>query len=261
MSQEKKTRRLTHDEFVERLRARHGNAYTSLTRYVRTTEKMQFRHDEDGCEHIFEMRPNDILNGQTCPKCAMARRREAKAKRRLGLEEFSERIAASDVGKKWKLVDNQEYVDNKKSYRIQCTKCNQEVLMSPVNFAQGRRCPRRCHGGLSRGARAVKDWLDTRRYTYQMEFKFPDCRHQRTLSFDFAVFVEGKIFLIEYDGELHDRSRFSGPESQSVEACQIRDAIKDQYCQTNSIPLLRIDYIELAEGTVTQKLSSFLPLI
>ena len=254
-------RRLTHEQFLERLRTKHGSAYTVMTPYVQTNVKVQFRHEENGCGHIFEMRPNDILGGQMCPKCAMERRRASKAGKRLGLSAFAIRIAESDVGRKWALVEDQQYVDNKTSYRIRCSDCHQEVVMSPVNFAQGRRCPRRCHGGLSRGAQAVKAWLDFNHYTYQMEFSFSDCRHQRTLRFDFAVFVEGKIFLIEYDGELHDRSRFSGPPSQSVEACMTRDAVKDRYCEEKAIPLLRIDYTELAKDVVSQKLRGFLPPI
>ena len=252
-------RKLTHEQFLERLHNKHGDAYIALSEYVKTTEKVLFRHNENECGHEFQMRPNDILSGQTCPKCAMERRRESKKERRIGLEQFSQRIAESDIGRKWKLSPDQEYIDNKTSYRIQCSECKQEVLMSVVNFAQGRRCPQRCRGGLSKGAIAVKQWLEKNQYSFQMEYSFDDCVHRRRLRFDFAVILNGKVFLIEYDGELHFHTRFNGPASSSLREVMIRDRIKNEYCEKNSIPLLRIDHTDLEDNVFADKLMGFLP--
>ena len=71
-------------------------------------------------------------------------------------------------------------------------------------------------------------------------FKFAN-GHNAT--FDF--FVNNK-YLIEYDGETHYQSNAHGWHTlERLEKQQERDAIKNQWCRENDIPLIRIPYTHL----------------
>ena len=60
------------------------------------------------------------------------------------------------------------------------------------------------------------------------------------MEFDFKLEDEnGKIILIEYDGEFHYSSIYG---KEKLEVQQIRDKIKDEYCKNNDIDLYRISY-------------------
>ena len=69
--------------------------------------------------------------------------------------------------------------------------------------------------------------------------------------FDFAIFSQESVllYLIEYDGEQHFKDRrdtksFWG-NLESFEQRQERDNLKNQWCQENNIPLIRIPYTHL----------------
>ena len=73
---------------------------------------------------------------------------------------------------------------------------------------------------------------------YKREFKFSDCRgKKRMLPFDFCLNYDStNKLLIEVDGARHYK-----PEFKEVQA---NDKIKNYYCQSKNIPLLRIPYWE-----------------
>ena len=74
---------------------------------------------------------------------------------------------------------------------------------------------------------------------------FEDCRNIEPLRFDFAVFYDVEktklAFMYEYDGEYHYLP-IEGKKKLKYQ--QKLDNIKNQYCQQNNIPLLRIPYWE-----------------
>jgi hypothetical protein len=102
-----------------------------------------------------------------------------------------------------------------------------------------RNCPK-C--SESKGECKINKYLIDKKFNFEREFKFDDCKYKRHLPFDFVVFDDlNKIkFIIEYDGILHFQDKYKKP--KEFEIHQRRDLIKTNYCITNNIPLLRIPY-------------------
>lgn len=95
---------------------------------------------------------------------------------------------------------------------------------------------------LSSRERAISNILDDMNLTYEKQKRFPDCKYKYTLPFDFAVYYNDNMFLIEYDGQQHFKAvDFFDGEKGYIETHQ-RDMIKSQYCMEHNIPLLRLNY-------------------
>ena len=54
-------RKLTNDEFLEKLKQKHGNDYTPLEEYKGATTKIKVKHEE--CGRILTMSPDGLYNG------------------------------------------------------------------------------------------------------------------------------------------------------------------------------------------------------
>lgn len=84
------------------------------------------------------------------------------------------------------------------------------------------------------------------------EFRFSETKI-KNFRFDFAIFSNEKLIgLIEFDGEHHYRPvKYGGCTVEEAikqhKQQQIRDKQKNDFCQKNSIPLLRIPYWEEKE--------------
>lgn len=63
----------------------------------------------------------------------------------------------------------------------------------------------------------------------------------RPLPFDFGILVNGKELLIEFDGEQHEKpiKYFGG--IKKAQEIKLYDQIKNDYCEKNNIPLLRLN--------------------
>lgn len=75
------------------------------------------------------------------------------------------------------------------------------------------------------------------------EYSFSDLKNKRVLRFDFAIIDNNKVIrLIEFDGIQHfeEQSFFT----HDLESTQKNDRIKNEYCKSNNIPLVRIPYWE-----------------
>lgn len=85
---------------------------------------------------------------------------------------------------------------------------------------------------------------------YTKEKYFDDLRNDKTnkvLKFDFAIKEKNKVLgLIEVDGIQHYKSIKFFDKKSSFEDRQYRDLLKNQYCEKNNIPLLRIKYDEFS---------------
>lgn len=79
---------------------------------------------------------------------------------------------------------------------------------------------------------------------YIKQYSFDDCVYKYKLKFDFAILDNdgNVIYIIENDGKQHYESveYFGGQEG--FESTQIRDEIKNEYCKSHNIPLLRLPY-------------------
>ena len=80
---------------------------------------------------------------------------------------------------------------------------------------------------------------------FKTQYTFDDCRFpdtNRLAYFDYAIFDENNKLqmLIEYDGSQHEFGW--GQKKESLEKIQEKDKIKEEYCKSKNISLVRISY-------------------
>jgi hypothetical protein len=142
------------------------------------------------------------------------------------------------------LVDTWETFFKHGKATVKCIKCNQ-IFKKKIAAAKTTGCLI-CASGISEGEETIAKYLNEVGISYKREYKFKDCKDKNLLPFDFALFDKDKvILLIEFDGRQHFESieYFGG--KKKLEEQQKRDDIKNNYCLTNGIPLLRIHYKKL----------------
>lgn len=90
--------------------------------------------------------------------------------------------------------------------------------------------------------------LNNRNIAHRQQVTFNDCKNVAHLRFDFGLYCEDKLLLVELHGDQHYRpvKRLTGNLAKSsldaYAALVYRDNIKRQYCIDNNIPLLEIAY-------------------
>lgn len=163
------------------------------------------------------------------------------------------RVSNPLLSTEWIVEDNGFHLPDsitrtsKDRYWWLCKKCNTKVFQSPnervkypildENFS----CEF-CH--LSKGAKKVYSLLKEFNLNFKMEYMYEDLVGVAggLLRFDFAIFdiEENVVTLIEYDGGYHDKKYNQCP--ISYEYISHHDKLKDEYCNENDIPLLRIHH-------------------
>lgn len=139
-----------------------------------------------------------------------------------------------------------EYINAKTPLEFICNNGHKHQ-MTWTHFDQGERCAK-CIS--NRGIDACTIYLDQIDVSYELEYKFPDCKNIRPLPFDIYV---NKTFLLERDGKHHffPADWFGGIDAFITQT--ERDNIKTMYCINNNIPLLRISYKELKQTPILIK--------
>ena len=133
--------------------------------------------------------------------------------------------------------DKVNYITGRKKVIITCP-THGDFTQQPrdhVNRKQG--CPV-C--SESKGERAIRILLKKLNIDFDPEKKFCDLRHKNCLFFDF--YLPDYNCCIEFDGEQHFSpfDIFGGEEAFKI--IQIKDKMKNEYCENNDIRLLRITY-------------------
>lgn len=157
-------------------------------------------------------------------------------------EEFS--AIFNDMWKsEYELLVPFDPADERVSLRhIPCGRLDYKLVSSLLKGHGCRRCSNR---GESKAVVEIARILEEMGLSYEMEVRFPDCKRERVLPFDFGIYERGNLkFLIEYDGEHHYRPMYRRDGERRLKLVQERDAIKSAYCETKSIPLLRIKFTE-----------------
>jgi len=89
----------------------------------------------------------------------------------------------------------------------------------------------------SKGETLIAQLLQQHQINFLREYSFKDCcGDSRKLHFDFFI---NNHYLLEYDGEQHFYAGFG---KDSFERTQKYDKIKNEYCKSHNIPLIRIPY-------------------
>lgn len=179
---------------------------------------------------IYTQELSEFLRGRGCSKCA-------SESHRITREEAQARI--DSIHGKNRYVIGNDYAGTSTHCSIQCTKCNRVNLMKPEWVISGNRCS--CETE-SRGESFLNDFFDYMDLRYEKQIKFPNCKNENLLPFDFRVWTPGgnQFFLLEFDGIQHFREIPWWGGKEALAGVQRRDKIKNKFCEKNKIFLIRI---------------------
>lgn len=139
---------------------------------------------------------------------------------------------------------------------FQC-KCGNTYWSNFQNWILERRvlCPI-CRKSISTYEQKVEKYLNEKLIPYERQYKFDDCIYKRKLPFDF--YIKSLNCCIEVDGEQHfiDIPKFENRDNLNTR--KMRDNIKNEYCKTNNIPLLRIPYWEFKNDNYKTIIDNFI---
>jgi len=233
--------KFTDEKFQELAHEVHGDTYTYSGDYADMFTLIDIECELHG---IFTQRPVNHLQGQGCPECRGAKISKSKT---YSDKEFRRR-ARKRHGNTYRYPD--KYVDAAQKIRIVCSS-HGAFFQTGHNHLNGQGCPV-CKS--SKGEKAVKRWLDSMGIAYIRQFTFGMRRIRTSLRYDFYLPEVGSGVCIEYDGRQHTIAidHFGGEEG--LKETQRRDNLKNDESRENGVRLLRVTYLDLAEGTIEGKL-------
>ena len=181
----------------------------------------------------FWQTPQNHLKGERCSECANESRKETK---RMPFSELKQKI--TDLYGDRFTLNESDYIKSSSLMKIHCNECNTDFYQYPYliinNGVVGCECTK------SIGEKIIKNYLIQNNIEFITQYRFNDCKDTEPLPFDFHI--PSKNLCIEYDGIQHSKPiNFFGGE-ESFEYTKKHDNIKNEYCHTHNIELLRIPY-------------------
>ena len=88
--------------------------------------------------------------------------------------------------------------------------------------------------------RIARKYLKELNIEFESQKKFENCKDKRCLLFDF--YIPKLNVCLEYDGIQHFIPFVRANSEKEFEALKKRDVIKNEFCQSNEIRLIRISY-------------------
>ena len=239
-----KRARRTSQQYAEELKIINPNIEV-LEDYINARTPILHKCKIDG--HKWMASPGNIIAGYGCPMCGNRMVSELLKKTH---EEYVNEVAK--INPDIEVIGQYDGSNIPILHRCKIDGC--EWMARPANILVGRGCPV-CQE--SSGERSIRQWLESHKIKYIFQNRFPNCRDIKELPFDFYL-LDYNV-CIEYDGRQHfEPVDFGGQgieyAQQQFNKTQYHDKIKNQYCDDNNIPLLRISYWE----DVKEELNNFL---
>lgn len=220
------------DTFEANVRAKNGDRYTLLSKYVNCKSYIAIRCNTCGYEDT--ARADVLEKGRQCKNCLRDRYSTEYLKT---TEEYGKEIYDTTMGE-YELVG--DYTGVSSYVTIRHNKCLHEYQVYPFMFKRGRRCPN-CNE--SKGESLVKKALDILGVAYKYQGNssdLPNLNHR--YSYDFYLY--NADILIEYQGIQHYEpvELFGGEPMYKIQVAN--DAYKQQYALDNNYYLIEIPYTE-----------------
>lgn len=123
-------------------------------------------------------------------------------------------------------------------WKVRCD-CGSEIELSSARLLSGG--VQSCGCLISKGEEEIAKYLIDHNVDFEKQKSFDGCKDERCLPFDF--WIGSKNTAIEFDGEQHykDNAFFH----HTLEYVQKHDKIKNDYCESNNINLIRIPYTDI----------------
>lgn len=228
---------------AERICQRYGyRLLTSVDEYVDVKMNIRFlclKHGEQ------RMMLDNLLSGHKCLRCSYEERGDGLKHDKVYVKQIIEGVNGNI------LLNPDDYDDTfTRNLRIRCS-CGREFVTSFSNYTRANvnKCFS-CSCKESAGEKRIRELLEANGVEYVQEKRFEDCRDVKPLPFDF--YLPQYNLIIEFDG-LHHYEENGFKNHQSTKK---HDEIKNQYCQSHNIDLLRIPYWDgnLIEQIICDKL-------
>lgn len=210
------------------------NQYVLLSKFVNTRTKVKIKCNICGKE--LYVWPDHLLDGRIGKNC--------NHRIYLNFEQASKRLNRIFNGE-IKLV---HFSGMGYAATFEHLKCgNTWQTRADVVFHKISGCPY-C-STVSKGEKAVAEYLKENEISFKPQFTFPNCKDQRMLPFDFAMFNrDGSLnSLIEYQGCQHfmDISQYKKGDffgKEPVSKTQKHDKMKSAFCKEHEIQLIQINH-------------------
>lgn len=174
-----------------------------------------------------------------CPKCS---KKNVDKGFRYTEDEINRKIFEKYGYQKFSICDYDNYTNTHDKNLYIHNKCGNIFYSNLTNLLYCERLCPNCESNHSKGVYRIISYLNDNNIEFELEKTFDDCKHERKLSFDF--YLPDYNCCIEYDGEQHFRpTKLYGGE-EGLKKVKVRDEIKNIYCESNDIPLLRIKFNE-----------------
>ena len=123
-------------------------------------------------------------------------------------------------------------------------KCDCGTLLSVEGTKLRSEHTQSCGCIASSGEFKISQILSNANISFKKQVMFENCLDKKQLRFDFGVYNDNDelLYLIEFDGIQHFEFTGGWNDEQNHEDTKRRDAIKNNYCFVNQIPLIRIPY-------------------
>jgi DNA-directed RNA polymerase subunit RPC12/RpoP len=191
-------------------------------------------------KHEWQATINNRKKGKGCPYCSG----------RYASEEYNLLIVNPKLCEEWDYDKNdkkpEDYTPNTvKKVWWKCKECGHEWQAKISDRNHGNGCPQ-CHE--SKGEKKIKEYLKMNNIYFDIEYTFYDLIGigGGLLRFDVPVFWDKEKtqlrMLIEYDGQQHFEWVKWLMNKENFLKLQKHDKLKNNYCKTNNIKLLRIPY-------------------
>lgn len=231
-------KRLTEDDIRRRIAERSDSVWVG-GEYKNQNSELILRCS---CGNEFTASCQLIFYGRTFLKCRACSAKLRSSDQRLSLEDVAN--YASDNGA---VLLSSSYFNAREDLTFRCA-CGRNFKRRWNDFYSKKnyRCTY-CAKRVSKGEWAIEKYLTDRGVFYETQKRFPDCADQRPLPFDF--YIPDANLCIEFDGEQHFRAIAFGADKDHFDMLKAHDKIKDDYCKSKGIILVRIPYynIEFAD--------------
>jgi very-short-patch-repair endonuclease len=241
----------TTEEFIEESNKIHGiGRYDySKTKYINGGTKVIIICHNHNKPYEFSQFANVHLQGHGCKKCQYDK---LKMLCEMTKEEFIKRAKKIH----YNLYDYSQVIYNGYDVNVSilCKKHNKIFKQTPHAHLNGQGCPLCCS---SKGEIIVRNYLINNKIEFEEQKRFDDCKDKRKLPFDF--YLPQYNLCIEYDGIQHfNPNSFNSKKESEIKKLenfkiiQSHDQIKNEYCNSHSINLLRIRYNENVEEKLNE---------
>ena len=240
-------KRLTINEFIEKARKIHDNKYDySKVNYINAFTYVTITCPIHG---DFPQTPNDHLNGAGCRKCAFEKQ---TMRQRKSLNKFIKE-SRKVHGNKYD-YSKVNYINTDTEVIITCPIHGDFPQTPYIHHISRKQGCSKCKS--SKGETIIRNFLIKHNIEFEEQKRFKDCKDKRPLPFDF--YIPQYNLCIEYDGKQHFVPydfAYKMTEEQKLKNfnyIQSHDQIKNNYCKSHNINLLRIKYDENTEEKLTK---------